>query len=122
MPFDELLAGRIRDVLTKINGVSEKRMFGGLGFLLDGKLLVAVWHQSLLARVGKIQAERALALKQARLMDITGKPLSGWLILEPPQIESDAQLADWVDQSIEFVRTLPPPPLKSTRNRKKPKR
>ena len=107
MAFDEDLAARIRDRLARQRGVGEKRMFGGVGFLLDGNLLVGVWKDSLMARLGPDEAGAALREPHVRAFDITGKPMRNWVLVEPEGVEDDDQLAGWVERAMEFVRTLP---------------
>src|SRR5262245_59301825 len=75
MAFDETLAGRIRDALAGQCGVEEKRMFGGVGFLLYGNILVGVWKDSLIVRVGPDHYDDALLEPQVREFDITGRPM-----------------------------------------------
>ena len=88
-------------------GITEKKMFGGVCFLLNGNMLVAVWNDSLIARLGVEQAEIALTEPDVREMDLTGRPMKGWIIVEPDGIDSDQQLTRWIDLSLTFVRTLP---------------
>lgn len=82
-------------------------MFGGVCFLLNGNLLVGVWKDSLIARVGRDAYEPALREKYTREFDITGRPMKGWVVIEPEGIDDDHQLSRWIDQATEFVRTLP---------------
>ena len=82
-------------------------MFGGICFLLNGNLLVGVWKDSLIARIGKDTYETALQEMHVNEFDITGRPMKGWVMVEPDGIDSDHQLTHWVDQATQFVRTLP---------------
>lgn len=107
MAFSESLAQRIRAVLSRKPGVAEKKMFGGIGFLLHGNLVVGVWKHSLIARLGPEDGERALAEEHVKPFDITGKAMKGWVLVEPEGIESDQQLQAWVQRSMEFVKGLP---------------
>jgi len=107
MAASKLLVERIRHVLSRHRGITEKKMFGGVCFLLNGNMLVAVWNDSLIARLGIEQAEIALTEPDVREMDLTGRPMRGWIIVEPDGIDSDRQLTHWVDLSMTFVRTLP---------------
>ena len=106
MAFDESLAARIREALARKN-VEEKKMFGGVGFLLNGNLLVGVWKDSLFVRLGPEQAEEALLEPHVREFDITGRPMKGWVLVEPEGVEDDDQLKDWIERAVKFVRTLP---------------
>ena len=107
MAFDESLAGRIRDVLNRKKGVEEKKMFGGICFLLHGNLLVGVWKDSLIARLGPDEGESALREPQVRAFDITGRPMRNWVLVESEGVEDDNELNDWIQRAIKFVRTLP---------------
>ena len=78
MAYDEGLATRIRETLEGAPDIVEKKMFGGIGFLLNGNLLVGVWKDSLVARLGEEQAVEALLDPHVRPFDITGKPMKGW--------------------------------------------
>jgi hypothetical protein len=106
MAFDETLAQRIRDALTRKKGVVEKRMFGGVCFLLNGNMLVGVWKEYLIARLGPDQGDEALLEPHVRKMDITGKPMKGWIMVEPDG-EDDDQLTGWIERATKFVRKLP---------------
>lgn len=107
MAYDEDLAARIRDALAHTKGVEEKRMFGGLCFLLHGNLLVGVWKDSLIARLGPEDGPAALAEPHARVFDVTGRPMRNWVMVGPEGVEDDGQLADWVGRATAFVETLP---------------
>ena len=107
MAVSKLLVERIRHVLSRRRGITEKKMFGGVCFLLNGNMLVAVWNDSLIARLGVEQAEIALTEPDVREMDLTGRPMKGWIIVGEDGIDSDQQLTRWIDLSLTFVRTLP---------------
>jgi TfoX/Sxy family transcriptional regulator of competence genes len=107
MAYSESLAARVREVFGRRRGVTEKKMFGGVGFLLHGNMCVGVWKTSLIARLGPEQAEAALEESHVVEFDITGRPMKGWVMIEPDGLESDQQVRDWVDKSVEFVSTLP---------------
>ena len=108
MAFDEDLAARVRDRLARRKGIEERRMFGGVAFLLDGNLLVGVWQDSLVARLGGEQGDEALLEPHVRPFDITGRPMTGWVLVGPEGVEDDDQLAGWIDRAAGFVGTLPP--------------
>ena|SRR6188768_1455627 len=107
MAFSESLAERIRSVLAGKRGIAEKKLFGGIGFLLNGNLLVGVWKNSLIARLGPEAGEKALAEDSVRPFDITGKPMKNWVLVEPEGIETDKQLKGWIEWAINFVASLP---------------
>jgi TfoX/Sxy family transcriptional regulator of competence genes len=107
MAFSESLATRIRDTLLRRRGIEEKKMFGGVGFLLNGNMLVGVWKDSLIVRLGPDAGAAALREEQVREFDITGKPMKGWALVEPDGIESNDQLRTWIERATAFVETLP---------------
>ncbi len=107
MAFDESLAARIRTALARKKKIEEKKMFGGVCFLLNGNMLVGVWRAFLIARLGADQGDEALAEPHVRKMDITGKPMKGWVMVEPEGVEDNDQLAGWIERAVKFVKTLP---------------
>ncbi|MBM4070725.1 MAG: TfoX/Sxy family protein [Planctomycetes bacterium] len=107
MAFDESLAARIRAALRRKKGIEEKKMFGGLGFLHHGNMLVAVWKDSLIARLGRDEAEEALLEPHVRPFDITGKAMKGWVMVERESVADEAAVKDWVSRALAFVATLP---------------
>jgi TfoX/Sxy family transcriptional regulator of competence genes len=107
MAFDENLARRIRTVLGRKKAVVEKKMFGGVGFLLKGNILVGVWKDSLIVRLGEDEAEDALREEHVRPFDITGKAMKGWAMVERGGIAEDEQLKEWIQRALKFVATLP---------------
>jgi hypothetical protein len=107
MAFDEGLAERVREALAVERRLAEKRMFGGLAFMVDGHMAVGILGDTLMARVGAERAAVLLARPHVRPMDFTGRPMQGYLYVEPPAIESDADLTAWITDCVAFVRTLP---------------
>lgn len=107
MAYSESLADRIRHVLRQRPDVREKKMFGGVGFLLNGNMLVGIWKYSLIARLGPEEAAAALKEPDVVEFDITGRPMKGWVMIEPDGIENDKQLSQWIDRALAFVGTLP---------------
>lgn len=108
MPFDEKLAERVRKLLKKEGGgtgFSEKRMFGGLAFMLGDKMCLGVLGNRLVARIGPQKYENALTKPHVDPMDFTGRPLKGYVYVSPLGIERDTQLRSWLRQSIAFVST-----------------
>jgi TfoX/Sxy family transcriptional regulator of competence genes len=105
--YDEALAGRIRQRLARRKGVQEKKMFGGLGFLLGGNLFAGVWKDSLIVRLGPAAGEEALLEPHVRAFDITGKALKGWVMVAPQGVADDDRLRAWVQRAVTFVGTLP---------------
>jgi TfoX/Sxy family transcriptional regulator of competence genes len=108
MAFDQGLAQRIREHLAGTDGLSEKQMFGGISFLVDGNMCVGVIGDELIARVGPQATEAALARPGSRPFDFSSRPMKGWITVAPDALEADEALAAWVDEALGFVRTLPP--------------
>lgn len=106
MAIDEGLAERIREVLGDAR-VSERRMFGGLAFLSRGHMFVGITGDTLMVRVGPSAYEASLRRPSARVMDFTGRPMKGYVFVDAPGFESDADLASWVHAGLTFVATLP---------------
>src|SRR5262245_41028037 len=107
MPFDESLAARIRQGLARKKGVTEKKMFGGIGFLLNGNLCVGVWKESLIVRIDPDDYESALREPHVRPFDITGRPMQGWVLVGPEALRDNAALKEWLQRAVSFVGKLP---------------
>src|SRR5262249_11320521 len=107
MAFSEALAGRIRQRLARRKSAEEKKMFGGVGFLLNGNLLVGGWKDSLVVRLGPDEGEEALREPHVREFDITGRPMKGWVLVGPEGVEGEEQLSAWIQRATKFVGTLP---------------
>lgn len=108
MAYDERLAERIRRVLPGDVSVRERKMFGGLAFMLDGHMACGVMGPDLMLRIGTGPSERALAEAHVRRMDFTGKPLKGFVYVAPEGVASEETLRRWVEQAAAFAATLPP--------------
>src|SRR5216683_466388 len=106
MAFDEVLAQRLRQAAARRNGIEEKKMFGGIGFLLNGNMLVGVWKESLIVRLGPEEGDEALLEPHVKEFDITGRPMKGWVLVEPEGIEDDEQLKGWIQRARKFVGQL----------------
>src|SRR5262245_53888125 len=107
MAFDESLTARIRGALARKKGVEEKKLFGCACFLLGGNVLVGVWKDSLIARVGPDGYEDALKEPHVNEFDITGRPMTGWVVVGPQGVGDDEQLSGWVQRAVRFVGKLP---------------
>ena len=107
MAFDESLAARIRDALARKKGVEEKKMFGGIGFLLNGNMLVGVWKDSLIVRLGPEEGDEALKEAHVSVFNITGRAMKGWVLVASAGVEADDKLSGWVQRALNFVGKLP---------------
>ena len=108
MAFSETLAARIRQRLARRKNIVEKKMFGGVGFLLNGNLLVGVRKDSLLVRLGPEQSDEALKEAHVSEFQITGRgTMKGWLVVSLEGVQSDDQLKGWIQRAVKFVGKLP---------------
>lgn len=108
MAYDQGLAQRIREQLDEREGISEKKMFGGLAFLLNGHMLVGIVGEELCVRVGKDHGAEALAQPHARPMDFTGRVMNGWVYVAVDGFEADADLEAWIARGDRYASSLPP--------------
>ena len=108
MAYDEVLAERIRGLLAPREGVTERKMFGGIGFMVGGNMACGVSSSSeLIVRLDPEEYEQALAEPHARAFDMTGRPMRGWILVAPEAVAADEDLAGWVDAGADFAQTLP---------------
>ncbi len=108
MAYDEDLADRIRDALAPGDRVEERKMFGGLCFMLDRHMVVGVVGDELMARVGADGEDDALAQPHARPMDFTGRPMTGFVFVAAEGVSTDKAVEEWVARASALVATLPP--------------
>jgi TfoX/Sxy family transcriptional regulator of competence genes len=108
MPYDEKLDARIRTALAGQEGLSSRKMFGGVCHLLRGNMIAGVWKDFLILRLGESAADFARELPHVRPFDITGRPMKGWVMVEPAGCRTVRQLKRWLDQALTFVESLPP--------------
>lgn len=107
MAYDVGLAERVREALGGRPGLVEKKMFGGIGFMLQGNMACGVNKEDLIVRVGPERYEEALAQTYARPFDFTGRPMKGWVMVAPDGYESDSDIESWVQQGADFALSLP---------------
>ena len=108
MAYDEGVAQRLREVFADNKSITEKKMFGGIAFMLSGNMCCGVVNDSLMARVGPSQYADALKMEHAREMDFTGRPMKGFVYVAPKGFESDEDLLSWVRLCEIYVCSLPP--------------
>lgn len=108
MAFDEGVAERIRQVFDGRQDIAEKKMFGGIAFMHSGNMCVGVVNDVLMARVGPDAYEEAVARPHAREMDFTGKPMKGFVYVDPAGFAEDDQLREWIALCESFTGSLPP--------------
>jgi len=107
MAYDAGLAQRITETLADHPALTEKKMFGGVGFMLRGNMACGVIGEDLIVRVGPENYKAALARPYARPFDFSGRPMQGWVMVGPGGYEADADLEAWGQQGVEFALSLP---------------
>jgi TfoX/Sxy family transcriptional regulator of competence genes len=111
MAYDEDLAARIRELLSGEAALDEKKMFGGLAFLIRGNMAVAASGEGgLLVRVDPAESETLVTRTNARPMEMRGRAMRGWLRVDPDDVRTKSQLATWVDRGVAYARALPAKP------------
>jgi TfoX/Sxy family transcriptional regulator of competence genes len=108
MAFDETLADRVRDVLAARADLTERKMFGGIAFMVGGNMAVGVIDDDLMVRLDPTDAEQALNEPHTRPMDFTGRPMKGMLFVNSEGTATDEDLTGWVDAGADFAASLPP--------------
>lgn len=107
MAYDEALADRVRDVLAPRADLTERKMFGGIAFMIGGNMAVGVIEDELMVRLDPADAEQALAEPSVRPMDFTGRPMRGMVFVDSVRTASDDDLAAWVDAGADPATSLP---------------
>jgi TfoX/Sxy family transcriptional regulator of competence genes len=113
MAYDERLAERIRKILKGKRGLIEKKMFGGIAFMLRDKMFVGIGKDEFMVRVLNEKYEVYLKKPHTREMDFTGRPLKGYLYINEAGIKTEKQLTKWIDAGIEYVMKSPPKKVKN---------
>jgi TfoX/Sxy family transcriptional regulator of competence genes len=108
MPYDESLGLRIQKILSNRPGLEQKKMFGGVGFILNGNMTCGVHKDFLIVRVGPQRYQAALDQPHAGMFDMTGRPMTGWVKVTSPGFDSDAVLTTWIELGWEYALSLPP--------------
>jgi TfoX/Sxy family transcriptional regulator of competence genes len=107
MAYDEGLAERVRDLLALHTDVTERKMFGGIAWMVAGNMACGVLGEDLIVRLGPEEGERALAEAHTRPFDFTGRPMKSTLFVSPEATDDDVALAGWVDAGLAFAGSLP---------------
>ncbi len=108
MQNEDPLSGRIRQILSGRGRVSERKMFGGVCFMLNGNMCVGTWKGSLIVRLDKKNHDETLSEPHTKPADMNGRTMKGWALVEPAGIESDNDLTGWLDRAASFAESLPP--------------
>lgn len=107
MAYDEALTERIRAALPDVPGLTEKKMFGGIGFLVQGNMACGVSRNDLMVRISPDAYEAALAKPHVRVFDMSGRPMKGWVLVDAAGIGSTEELQSWLGQGVAFAQSLP---------------
>jgi TfoX/Sxy family transcriptional regulator of competence genes len=109
MAYDEELASRLRNLVADEPGLTEKKMFGGLAFMIGGNMAIAASGQGgLMVRANPDQSDALVAKTSARLVEMRGRQMPGWLRVDAPDVRTKQQLAKWVALGVNYARSLPP--------------
>lgn len=107
MAYDEGLASRVQAALGSLPSLTEKKMFGGVGFMVNGNMACGVHGDGLIVRLDPARYEAALRQPHVNVFDLTGRPMKGWVVVEPAGCATDEALRSWVAQGVTFAQTLP---------------
>lgn len=108
MAYDEHVADRVRQILRVRTGISERKMFGGLAFMFDDHMFIGILGSTLMVRIGLVEYSEALSMPHVREMDFTGKPMKGYVFVEPAGFVSDDALEYWASKGYQLAASLPP--------------
>ena len=108
MAYDEALAERIRSIIAPRSGVTERKMFGGIAWMLGGNMACGVLGEDVLVRLAYEDADRALAEPNTHVFDMTGRPARGMVVVDGGSVTADADLARWIDAGADHAASLPP--------------
>lgn len=108
MAYDENLAQRVRRLLAPVDNIYERKMFGGLAFMLNGNMCCCVEKENLVIRTGPDAYDDALTRPHARVFDFTGRPMRGFVYVESEGLAEEIALRDWVNTAVAFASALPP--------------
>jgi TfoX/Sxy family transcriptional regulator of competence genes len=108
MAYNQQLAQRIHNILNQTPGIIEKKMFGGVCYMLDGNMACGVTGDRLIVRMTEAERETALKQPHVRVFDMTGRPMKKWVMVDAQGVAGDEDLRGWVEKGLAFARTLPP--------------
>lgn len=107
MPYNQELAARVAVNMPEVPGLAEKKMFGGVGYLVDGNMCIGTHRDAIMVRVGLDAYEDCLNQPGARVMDFTGRVMKGWVTVPIDALDDDESIRYWIERSLNFVATLP---------------
>lgn len=108
MPYDAKLGGRIKDQLKGTRGLVEKKMFGGVGFMIHGNMACGIVKDDLIIRFNPEQHHELLKRPHVKPFDTMGRPMAGWILVDPEGCKTDKALAEWIKLGADFAKSLPP--------------
>lgn len=107
MAYNQELAERMRAKLKSSRGVTEKKMFGGVGFLVNGNMACGVINDDLIVRLSEDEFAKALKRKHVRVFDFSGKPMTGWIYVSAEGYKLEKALAGWMEKGMALAKSLP---------------
>lgn len=108
MAYNEQLVSRVRNLVSNKPGYSERKMFGGMSFIINGNMACGVNEDNLVVRVGPDAYQEALGKPHAKAADMTGRSIKGWVTVEPAGLTNEQDLLAWVDRGVSYASSLPP--------------
>jgi TfoX/Sxy family transcriptional regulator of competence genes len=108
MAYDEQLARRVREILQGVPGLIEKKMFGGVGYIVNGNMACGINGEHLIVRLSEKDSAQALAQPGVNVFDMTGRPMKGWITVAPAGFVDENDLKAWIERGLQFAQSLPP--------------
>jgi TfoX/Sxy family transcriptional regulator of competence genes len=108
MAYDKVLAERVQTSVQHVEGLTSKKMFGGIGYMINGNMAVGVYKDHLIVRVGLDDYDSLLAEPFARVFDITGRVMKGWIMVDSAGLAAEGALKFWINKGIAYASSLPP--------------
>ena len=108
MPYNLDLEYRIEQLTSRLGDISKKKMFGGVGYLINGNMCFGIHKEYLIIRTSIEKANDLLKVEEVKPFDITGKPMKGWIMVSPDYVETEEKLLELLEQGITFVKSIPP--------------
>ena len=123
MPYNETLAQKVRQALVRTKGLQEKKMFGGIAFMVDGAMCIGVDKDDLIVRCEKDQTDELLKTRGVRAFDLSGgRPMKGWLLVGPEATRTERGFKEWVDFALERTKRVAKAPMRRRAKRASPKK
>jgi TfoX/Sxy family transcriptional regulator of competence genes len=107
MVYNERMDSKLNEIVSKWKNITYKKMFGGIGYLLNGNMVTGIYKDYYILRLGQKQANTALKILKVKVMDITGRPMKGWIMAEEDAFSDNEVLQEWLHKAKQFVEKLP---------------